>query len=102
MSKNDLYSFLTEQMRIADYNKSVCEVPSKYFIFEGEKVAYEILLSKLQRASNLKEFAEFAIELSKISSNLLIARGIAVASGYVIYWLKCKIPEEKYNKFGLY
>lgn len=101
MSKNDIYSFLTEQMRIADYNKSVCEEPSKYFIFEGEKVAYEILLSKLQRASGLKDFVKFTMELSKISSNLLIARGIAVASGYVIYWLKCNIPEERYHKFGL-
>lgn len=102
MSKNDLYSFLTEQMRIADYNKSVCDVPSKYFIFEGEKVAYEILLSKLQTASCLKDFVKFAIDLNQISSNLIICRGIAEASGFVIHWLKCKIPERLYLKYGLY
>ena len=69
--------------------------------FEGEKVAYEILLSKLQRATSLKDFVKFAIELSKISSNLLICRGIAESSDFVIQWLKYKIPEERYHEFGL-
>ena len=102
MIKNDLYSFLTEQMRIADYNKSVCEEPSKYFIFEGEKVAYEMLLSKLQTTISLKDFVKNGIDLSQISSNLIICRGIAVASGFVISYLKGKIPEKLYLKYGLY
>lgn len=101
MCKYELYEYLTEQVRIANYNKSICDNASDIIYFEGQKNGYELLICKLRRAKNLKDFIEFAIELNKTVSNLLICRGIAEASGFVIHWLKCKIPEESYHKFGL-
>lgn len=102
MNKCELYEYLAEQTRIAVYNQSICDNITKTLYFEGQKNGYELLSCKLQRAKGLKDFVEFAIELNKTDSNLLICRGIAEASGFVIHWLKCIIPEEKYHKFGLY
>lgn len=102
MRKSELYEYLSEQIKIADYNKSICDNTVKILYFEGQKNGYDLLYSKLKRTKGLKDFVEFAIELNKTDSNLLIARGIAEASGFVIHWLKCKIPENLYLKYGLY
>lgn len=101
MSKSELYEYIKDKQDRVEIIKQATDNARELFILDGRKNGYELMLIKLETAEDLKDFVDFVKDLHRGYSNLLISKGIKESAGFIIAWLRMRIPERLHEKYDL-